>query len=307
MKHEAELRKLREAIRTMRAMNQRVGNVGAPPAAGPTVPFSATNKTESAGAAWMANQMGFKDIIGSSDQYLGDRNSPGTPHFEHLERFRGGAHSFIVPIIHYKIFGLVEEIPEAQRESAEKYFKGWGAIDDAGKKDFNFVAPLADADALVAAASASGGGGLFELEAKLGIPCGSWVRQCELRPSAANRLGAKFGIYRYIVNSPREGLDFNLRVPSGFEKMAYGSWWSKDADGKLLEFTFGEWQPGGTTSGSAVEAVIDAIPRGDLMKHTRSGRITVTLDTSLSAQTEAVCAMASDPKAAWERFKSLAP
>lgn len=240
MTSESAIAKLRAEIKKMGDMNAKVGYVRPSHLDSDHTPFSEENTTQSPGSAWMANQMGRKEIIGSSVTYLGP-DAPGTMHHAHLQRFLSGAHAFITPALHYKIYGEWNLVPEKDRSWAADRFKGWGVIRDDGTTDFNFVAPLDDADAMVQSACTPDGGGLFQLEQTLGIPCGDWVNQCTLPASESHKHGgAMFGIYRYTVVAPRDNRRFNLRVPSGAEMGAYGSWWDKSG-----KFTYGEWQPGG--------------------------------------------------------------
>ena len=104
----------------------------------------------------------------------------------------------------------------------------------------------ASADAQARAGGvAEGGRGLFHLEEKLGIPKSSWVNQCK---------SADYGIWRFKILDPKA---LNLRIPSGSEYGAYGSW--VDRGGVAHR---GEWRPGGQTLGGANEAVIDQVGGG---------------------------------------------
>ena len=189
-------------------------------AEGPEERPRSSGRTHTAGGAWLANQMGRKDMIGDVEEYI-----PFNERSKHLAQFLTGAHAFITPQIHKNIHNL--------NEDPKSNWGGWGA-------DYNFVAPLARADALVEAASAPGARGIFDLEKALGVPKGQWVKQC----------APDYVIYRYKVLDPQA---LNLRIPSGRERNAYGSWWKGD------EFVKGEWNPGGQTSGGASEAVIDKL------------------------------------------------
>lgn len=211
---------------SLRDLTKKSGefNVGTKPKAS-----GSSKLTTTAGGAWLASQVNSKEKIGSVDDYMGSRDDPGSLQSEHLAAFKSGAHAFITPAIHRNIHNL----PGAWAD-----FKGWGT-------DANFVAPLDRADELVAAASAKDGKGIWELEEKLGIPKGSWVKSC----------APDYNIFRYIIHDTAR---FNLRVPSGNERGAYASeWW----DGKYQR---GQWQPKGKTEGGAAEAVIDKISIDDL-------------------------------------------
>lgn len=194
-------------------------------AEGPEPKPRSAETTHTAGGAWLANQMGRKDIIGDVEEYI-----PFSERSKHLEQFLTGAHAFITPQIHKNIHNL--------NEDPKSNWGGWGA-------DYNFVAPLSKADKLVESASASGAAGIFDLEKALGVPRGQWVKQC----------APDYVIYRYKILNPKA---LNLRIPSGKERNAYGSWWKGD------EFVKGEWNPGGQTSGGASEAVIDKISLDEL-------------------------------------------
>lgn len=189
-------------------------------AEGPEPKPRSADTTHTAGGAWLANQMGRKDMIGDVEEYI-----PFSERSKHLEQFLTGAHAFITPQVHKNIHNL--------NEDPKSNWGGWGA-------DYNFVAPLSKADKLVEAAAAPGAGGIFDLEKALGVPRGQWVKQC----------APDYVIYRYKILDPQA---LNVRIPSGRERNAYGSWWKGD------EFVKGEWNPGGQTSGGASEAVIDKI------------------------------------------------
>ena len=72
-----------------------------------------------------------------------------------------------------------------------------------------------------------------------------WVNQCK---------SAEYGIWRFKILDPKA---LNLRIPSGSEYGAYGSW--VDRGGVAHR---GEWRPGGQTLGGANEAVIDQVGAG---------------------------------------------
>lgn len=195
----------------------------------PAASDSDKEKTTSAGGAWLASQVGSKEKIGSADAYMGSRSDPTSAHSEHLKQFASGAHAFITPAIHRNIHNL---------PGAWANFGGWGS-------DANFVAPLSSADALVKEAAGEKGRGIWELEERLGIPKGQWVKAC----------APDYNVYRYIIHDTAK---FNLRIPNGNERGAYASeWWN----GKYQR---GQWQPKGYTEGGAVEAVIDKISIDDM-------------------------------------------
>ena len=219
-------------------------------------------KTTTAGGAFIASQVNSKEKIGSAAAYVTPEERDG-----HLGEFLRGAHAFVSNDAYLKIRG--EHVTEAN-------FNAWGA-------GSNFVAPLADADSLVEEASAEGGRGLFHLEDALGIPKMSWVNQCK---------SADYGIWRFKILKPDA---LNLRIPSGGEYGAYGSW--VDRGGAAHR---GEWRPGGRTMGGAKEAVIDQIgmgkfaekgegaglnTRNKLAELEKDGVLTIVLDMSMSANT----------------------
>ena len=148
-------------------------------------------KTTTAGGAYMASQVNSKEKIGSAAAYTTPEEREG-----HLGEFLRGAHAFVSNDAYLKIRG---------KHLTEANFNVWGA-------GSNFVAPLADADKLVEAAPAEGGRGLFQLEEELGIPKLFWVNQCK---------SADYGIWRFKILKPEA---LNLRIPSGGEYGAYGSW-----------------------------------------------------------------------------------
>ncbi|HEX3424796.1 MAG TPA: hypothetical protein VHT30_01600 [Acidimicrobiales bacterium] len=229
-------------------------------------------KTTTAGGAFIASQVNSKEKIGSSAAYITPQEREG-----HLGEFLLGAHAFVSNDAYLKIRG--QHLTEAN-------FNAWGA-------GSNFVAPLADADKLVEEAAAEGGRGLFHLEEALGIPKMSWVNQCK---------SADYGIWRFKILKPEA---LNLRIPSGGEYGAYGSW--VDRGGAAHR---GEWRPGGRTLGGAKEAVIDQIgvgkfgesgdgagqaTRSKLAELEGDGILKVVLDTSMSANTKRVLSEMAPP------------
>jgi hypothetical protein len=208
-----------------------------------------SKKTTSAGGAWLASQVNSKEKIGSVDEYMGSRDDPASAHSEHLKLFASGAHAFITPAIHRNIHNL---------PGAWANFGGWG-------KDANFVAPLDKANELVEQAAGPKGHGIWDLEEKLGIPKGSWVKAC----------APDYNVFRYIIHDTKK---FNLRIPSGSESGAYASeWWN----GKYQR---GQWEPKGKTEGGATEAVIDMISIDD-MKLLEKEVFEIVNETSLAANT----------------------
>jgi hypothetical protein len=99
--------------------------------------------TTTAGGAFIASQVDSKEKIGSAAAYTSAEERQG-----HLDNFLKGVHAFVSNDARLKIRG--EHLTEAN-------FNAWGA-------GSNFVAPLADAEKLMEAASAEGGRGLFELD-----------------------------------------------------------------------------------------------------------------------------------------------
>lgn len=75
------------------------------------------------------------------------------------------------------------------------------------------------------AAAPNVGRGIWDLEEALGIPTGSWVKNCEPDDT----------IYRYIVKKPA---DLMLRIPSGKEAGAYAGY--VDAND---QYHSGQWRP----------------------------------------------------------------
>jgi len=216
--------------------------------------------TTTAGGAWLASQVGSQEKIGSVDDYMGSRDDADSQQSKHLEQFLGGGHAFITAWIHKQIFNLNED---------GSGWGGWG-------RDANFVAPLAEADALVAKAAEPGARGIWDLEVALGIPEGSWVKGC----------APNYNIMRYIVHDPRA---LNLRIPSGNESGAYGSWWNKD------QYQAGQWNPKGRTEGGAAEAVIDKISLADLQKLGKEV-LEIKEETSLADNTNRVVDEKAVPK-----------
>src|SRR3954447_8317472 len=229
-------------------------------------------KTTTAGGAYLASQVGLKDKIGSSDAYVTPDEREG-----HLGEFLEGAHAFVSNEAYLKIQGLHVE---------EKNFNTWG-------NGSNFVAPLVAADKLVAEAAEDGGRGLFLLEERLGIPKMSWVNQCK---------SSEYGIWRFKILKPEV---LNLRIPSGGESGAYGTWVDKG------EAHRGEWRPGGKTLGGAKEAVIDQVGAGDfgakgdeageatrnkLAELQKDGVIQIVLDASMAENTRRVLAEMGKPE-----------
>jgi len=222
-------------------------------------------KTTTAGGAFIASQVNSKEKIGSAAAYTTPEERDG-----HLGEFFRGAHAFVSNDAYLKIRG---------EHLTEPNFNAWGA-------GSNFVAPLTDADKLVEEASAPGGRGLFHLEDKLGIPKMSWVNQCK---------SADYGIWRFKILKPEA---LNMRIPSGGEYGAYGSWVDKGGVAHR-----GEWRPSGKTLGGAKEAVIDQIgagkfgesgeaageaTRNKLAELQKDGVLKVELDTSMVANTKRI-------------------
>lgn len=221
--------------------------------------------TTSAGGAYIASQVNSKEKIGSASAYTTPEEREG-----HLGDFMKGAHAFVSNEAYLKIRG---------EHLTEKNFNAWGSAS-------NFVAPLSDADELIEEAAADGGRGLFHLEEALGIPKMSWVNQCR---------SSDYGIWRLKILKPEA---LNLRIPSGGEYGAYGSWVDKGGEAHR-----GEWRPGGRTLGGAKEAVIDQVGSGKfgesgeqaglatrtrLEELERDGILSVELDTSMAENTKHV-------------------
>jgi hypothetical protein len=229
-------------------------------------------KTTTAGGAFLASQVNSKEKIGSSAAYISPEERD-----DHLGEFLKGAHAFVSNDAYLKIRG---------EHLTEKNFNAWGS-------DSNFVAPLSDADKLVEEAAAEGGRGLFLLEERLGIPKNSWVNQCK---------SSGYGIWRFKILKPEA---LNIRIPSGGEYGAYGSW--VDREGAAHR---GEWRPGGQTLGGAREAVIDKIGTGKfgesgekagedvrnkLAQLVQDGVLEIVLDKSMAANTQRVIDETSAP------------
>ncbi len=152
------------------------------------------DKTVSAGGAWLANQMGRKDMITCADAYV--TAAEMSLFFSDFEK---GAHAFITPDMHKKF---------DKHRKKWAYIKGWG-------RDKNFVAPWPVAEKMIAKASGANGGGLWELEDNLGIPEGDWVKAC--KPYG-------YSIYSYRISS-EDFKELGLKMPSGFVSGDYGSQW----------------------------------------------------------------------------------
>jgi hypothetical protein len=221
------------------------------------------NKTTTAGGAYIASQVNSKEKIGDSKAYTSQNEREG-----HLGEFLKGAHAFVSNEAYLKIRG---------EHLTENNFNAWGA-------GSNFVAPLSDADSLVEKASGESGKGLFDLEESLGITPMMWVNQCR---------STDFGIWRFKILRPDA---LNLRIPSGNETNAYGSW--VDRQGAAHR---GEWRPGGRTLGGAKEAVIDQVgagkfgekgekageaTRNKLEELEQDGTLRIELDKTMSGNTK---------------------
>jgi hypothetical protein len=228
----------------------------------PTKSSDSSKQTTTAGGAWLASQVNSREKIGSVDDYMGSRDDAGSAHSEHLKQFASGAHAFITPAIHRNIHNL---------PGAWANFGGWGS-------DANFVAPLNRADELISQAAGEDGHGIWDLEEKLGIPKGSWVKAC----------APDYNVYRYIIHDTAR---FNLRIPSGNERGAYASEWWND------KYQRGQWEPKGTTEGGAAEAVIDKIAIDD-MKLLGKDVFEIVNDTSLAANTRKYLPDGPTPKPA---------
>ena len=211
----------------------------------------------SAGGAWLANQMNLKKKeertrIGPTEAYMGAKGAANSAHAEHLEKFAAGGHSFITDWAHRKIRGV----------DTEWNFDGWGT-------DANFVGTPSAAQALVDEASKPHGYGLYYLEQSLGVADGNWVSSCE---------PIHYGIWRYHVRNPAA---LNIRMASGAESQAYSPWYDK-----ANAFHEGEWVPKGQTLGGADEAVVDALPRDQFNAAVDNGSIEIELDNSMQVNTK---------------------
>lgn len=215
------------------------------------------NMINSAGGAWLANQMNLKEEgdrahIGPTEAYMGKKEDESSAHAKHLEKFANGGHAFIVHWAHLKVLGM----------DKDWNFDGWG-------KDANFIGTPSAAQKLVEIASEPGGYGLYQLEKSLGVADGDWVGKCE-------PIG--YAIWRYHVNNPDA---LNIRMASGAESQAYSPWYDKE--GKFRE---GEWVPKGETLGGADEAVIDSLPRDKFFQAVAKGHIRIELESSMKENTE---------------------
>lgn len=215
-------------------------------------------RTSSAFGALLASQVDNKELIGSADTWMGSRKDALSVQSKHLEAFEDTGHSFITPWVH----GMINKAKAVDPADKTGGWGGWGA-------DANFVAPVADAEKAIVAASKPGARGIFDLEKDLGIPAGQWVKGC----------APDYGIWRYVVKGA-SGL--GLRAPSGGESGAYGSWWKGDPAKAPQEYQEGLWRPGGKTEGGKTEAVIDRIDLADL-----KDKVEMTLETRMAANTKA--------------------
>jgi len=220
------------------------------------------DKVNSAGGAWLANQMNLKmnlkkpeeddrKSIGPTEAYMGKKEDDNSAHANHLRKFAGGGHAFIVHWAHRKVLGM----------DKDWNFDGWG-------QDANFVGTPSAAQNLVEEASSPGGFGLYHLENKLGVGDGDWVEKCK-------PIG--FGIWRYHVKNPEA---LHIRMASGAESGAYSPYYK---DGKFKE---GEWVPKGKTLGGADEAVVDSLPRDKFFGAVANGSIQIELENSMQENTE---------------------
>ena len=213
-------------------------------------------KVNSAGGAWLANQMNLKNPedrkrIGPTEAYMGKKEDNNSAHANHLRKFAEGGHAFIVHWAHRKILNMDDE----------RNFDGWG-------QDANFVGTPSAAQNLVEVASSPGGFGLYHLENKLGVADGDWVEKCK-------PIG--FGIWRYDVKNPEA---LHIRMASGGESGAYSPYYK---DGKFKE---GEWVPKGKTLGGADEAVVDSLPRDKFFRALANGSIQIELENSMQENTQ---------------------
>ena len=113
---------------------------------------------------------------------------------------------------------------------------------------------------------------------------------------------ADYGIWRFKILKPQA---LNIRIPSGAEYGAYGSWVDKGGAAHR-----GEWRPSGRTMGGAKEAVIDQIgagkygesgekageaTRNKLAELEKDGVLQIELDKSMSANTKRVLQEMAQP------------
>lgn len=152
---------------------------------------------------------------------------------KHLEKFANGAHAFIDADTSAKIKGDIQT----------PHFKGWGI-------DYNFVAPLGEAEKLHSQASKENG--IINLEHGCGINNYNWSRS-DWNP--------KKEMVRWTIPKPQS---FKLENNDTFLSMATGK-----ETGALVN----EWVAGGFTLGGMPEAVIKAIPREQLLKALADGKI----------------------------------
>jgi len=209
----------------------------------------------SAGGAWLANQMNLKKEedrthIGPTEAYMGAKEDANSAYAKHLNKFAEGGHAFITDWAHRNIM------------DPKSNFKGWGM-------DANFVGTSSAAQKLVDEACKEGGFGLYYLEKSLGVPDGNWVSSCE---------GINYGIYRYHVKNPA---DLNIRMASGAESQAYSPWYEEATD----TFHEGVWVPKGQTLGGADEAVVNALLRREFNAAEQKGDIVIELDESMRFNT----------------------
>jgi len=154
----------------------------------------------------------------------------------HLGKFIEGAHAFIDPNTSNKI---VNADPKQNMG-----FKGWGI-------DYNFVAPLNEAEALNKKALADKG--IATIEKDLGIPEGNW---------GYHKTNPRRALIRWIIPSPDIR---NINKTTGIIlSMATGKEVGADPD---------NWRAGGLTTGGNHEAVLKAIPREDLIKQLADEKI----------------------------------
>lgn len=215
------------------------------------------DKVNSAGGAWLANQMNLKNpedrqSIGPTEAYMGKKDDNNSAHAKHLNKFAEGGHAFIVHWAHRKVLNMDDDWN----------FKGWG-------QDSNFIGTPSAAQNLVEVASSPGGFGLYHLENELGVADGDWVEKCK-------PIG--FGIWRYHLKNPEA---LNIRMASGSEGNAYSPYYDKG--GKFKE---GEWVPKGNTLGGADEAVVDSLPRDKFFGAVANGSIQIELENKMQENTQ---------------------